>query len=185
MIHNWGVNDSDSPVRSRNPKWVCPIYSTWARMVERCHSEREQKRNPTYKGCTIVDEWKYFSKFKSWMETQDWKGNQLDKDLLFEGNKEYGPNTCLFVSRQVNSFMTKSDASRGSLPLGVVQGTHSYAVQCCGLDGVNKYVGSYKTVESAVIAYKLKKFEYALELASRQTNDKVSQALINKYQIKE
>jgi hypothetical protein len=29
------------------------IYDTWCGMLERCYSEKEQERRPTYKGCSV------------------------------------------------------------------------------------------------------------------------------------
>ena len=60
--------------------------------------------------------------FKDWMENQDWEGNQLDKDLLFEGNKVYGPKTCVFVTRMVNNFTLDSGAAR-----------ENYRLECTGI----------------------------------------------------
>jgi hypothetical protein len=39
------------------------------------------------------------------METQDWVGKQIDKDLLLSGNKCYSPDTCVFISPQLNKFL--------------------------------------------------------------------------------
>ena len=70
-------------------------------------------------GATVVKEWLSLSNFKVWMEGQIWEGNQLDKDLLIDGNKEYGPDSCVFIPRYVNVIFTDARFARGELPLGV------------------------------------------------------------------
>ena len=76
-------------------------------MLQRCYSESHLVRQPTYKGCSVCEEWLTFSNFKSWMEQQDWEGKQLDKDLLVYKNKIYSPETCVFVSSVINSFFVE------------------------------------------------------------------------------
>ena len=78
--------------------------------------------SPTYKGCSVSEEWLRFSNFKRWMEKQDWDGKQLDKDILFEGNKVYSAETCVFVTSVVNSFTSDSGAKRGEWLIGVSLG---------------------------------------------------------------
>ena len=108
-VYGVGTNDAGyaiqvmESVRGANGKpkqriiWFCPFYRRWVHMLERCYSERYQEKKPTYIGCTVCEEWLRFSNFKSWMETQDWEGKHLDKDLLVEGNKIYSPDTCILV----------------------------------------------------------------------------------------
>jgi len=76
---------------------VCPFYRKWISMLTRCYSKNYQLRHPTYKGCSVSDEWLLFSAFKSWMKKQDWDGKQLDKDLLISGNKIYSPDRYMNV----------------------------------------------------------------------------------------
>lgn len=106
-----GINDADYDVR------YCPYYSTWSDMLRRCYYEPYQKKYPTYVGCSVDETWKIFSRFKSWMEIQDWEGKQLDKDLLVGGNKVYSENTCIFINGAINTLLaarpSKSGLSRG------------------------------------------------------------------------
>ena len=126
-----GINDSPTPINKRvtlpHPKgkqvqktvWACPFYIVWADMLKRCYSPKYLAKYPSYKDCTVCDEWLYFSKFKSWMEQQEWESKELDKDIMVEGNKTYSPNTCLFVSKEVNYiFLAKACMVKQNL-LGV------------------------------------------------------------------
>lgn len=77
-------------------------YRVWNKMLTRCYSNRHLKRCPTYKGCSVVEEWHSFQKFGDWFDVNYIKGYQLDKDIKVNGNKVYGPSTCLFVTKAEN-----------------------------------------------------------------------------------
>lgn len=127
LVQGFGINDADYVVskyeswyeggeRKLKILWQCPYYVKWRSMLNRCYSARYHKNKPTYIGCYVCEEWLTFSNFKAWMETQDWERKELDKDLLMEGNKEYGPNFCVFISRELNLFL---DFTIGSGTTGV------------------------------------------------------------------
>jgi len=105
-IFGAGINDAGYPVmKIINGKQVmCVFYNAWKTMIMRCYSLKWQSKYPTYKDCTMDKEWLLFSVFKKWMENQDWKGNQLDKDILIPGNKHYGVKSCVFVDRDTNVY---------------------------------------------------------------------------------
>ena len=122
LVYGVGINDADYFVtKNENGKivWMCPYYQTWTSMLKRAYSDKCKQRQPTYQGVTVCEEWHSFMRFRAWMETQDWEGKQLDKDILVQGNKVYSPNTCVFVDGVVNSFLLDCAASRGEWPLGV------------------------------------------------------------------
>lgn len=192
-IYGVGINDAgyvaEKKVRVDGGSkliWYCPYYRTWKSILSRCYSGACHKRQPTYVGCTVVDEWKTFSNFKSWMETQDWEGKQLDKDLLVEGNKEYGPDTCVFVTRSVNSFMTDSKANRGDLPTGVVRHQGKYQAHCSNpFAKKQEFLGTFSCPQEAHRAWKAKKAEHAIRLAEEQTDERVKRALLERYPMPE
>ena len=118
-IFNVGVNDSTTPLSIKkrvNNKtvtlWRCPYYTRWVQMLTRCYSITSRSNRPTYNDVTCCEEWLTFSKFKSWMESQDWEDKELDKDLRVYQNKTYSPETCCFVSQDINSFLTKPSNKR-------------------------------------------------------------------------
>ena len=125
LVYGVGVNDADYVVsinetvgyvdgkRKEKLVWICPFYRTWKGMLGRGYSEKLKLKYPSYKDVTVCEEWHLFSTFRAWMDQQDWEGLQLDKDLLVKGNKIYSPETCLFVSGQVNNFVLERGASRG------------------------------------------------------------------------
>lgn len=126
LVFGVGINDADYGVHKYervNGKWKvtwrCPYYEKWVNMLRRCYSPRSLEKYPTYRGCTVCDEWLTFSNFREWMETQEWEGRALDKDFLIEGNKIYSPSTCIFLPSKLNSFITTRGNDRGQYPLGV------------------------------------------------------------------
>lgn len=41
-------------------------YKLWKNMLYRCYDEKYQDKFPTYKGCSVSEEFKYFPYFKEW-----------------------------------------------------------------------------------------------------------------------
>ena len=152
-------------------------------MIHRCYSHRYIGLHPFYLGCTVSPEWHSFMAFKSWMETQKWEGNHLDKDLLIEGNKIYSSENCLFLSGQVNRFILENPSIRGSLPIGVSfhHDGIRYRASVKNLGKGSKHLGVFKSIESAQLAYLQAKSELASELAAEQTDTRVSNAILGRY----
>jgi hypothetical protein len=190
-VYGVGVNDVDYNVyRYEKFKgklkivWRCPYYRVWVDVLKRCYDEAYIRKNPTYAGCTIYEDWVYFSNFKSWMEKQDHEGKQLDKDILVEGNKLYSPETCRFVDAKVNSFLTDSGAKRGCWPLGVSwnKWNRKFQAKCNNpFNGSQGYLGYFACPKEAHKAWQAKKHEYACQLADLQEDPIVAQALRERY----
>lgn len=82
--------------------YVESIYNIWANMIKRCYDPLVQDANPTYKGCTVCDEWLCFGNYHKWYIENYIKGFDVDKDKKIYENKIYSPTTCLFISREEN-----------------------------------------------------------------------------------
>ena len=196
LVYGVGINDADYVVQKKetigyvNGKikqklvWVCPYYRVWKSILARCYSTKFQERQPTYIGCTVSEEWKYLSVFKAWMEKQDFEGKQLDKDILFEGNKVYSTETCVFVSRALNSFTTDRGNGRGKWLIGVCwhKGASKFMSQCRNpFTKKNEHLGLFTCELEAHQAWLTRKLELAHLLAAEQTDDRVAKALIARY----
>lgn len=196
LVYGVGLNDADYVVQEfetigyvngkqkRKRVWECPYYRVWRHMLMRCYSAKYQDKRPTYKGCSVSEEWLTFSVFKGWMGQQDWEGKQLDKDLLFEGNKVYSPESCVFVTSVVNSFMTECGASRGEWPIGVYWNKNEEKfVSRCRNPFTKKleYLGCFVCHNEAHKAWLKRKLELARLLAAEQTDTRVAKALIERY----
>ena len=171
LVYGVGVNDADYVTGEKDTVtgrwWRCPFYRKWQSMLERCYSEKYQEKYPTYIGCSVCDEWLVFSVFKEWMESQDWKGKCLDKDLLDSENKEYNPNKCVFVSNALNVFTTDSGRARGEYMIGVCfhKATKRFASQCCNpITKKQEHLGLFTSELEAHLKWKARKLEIVDEL---------------------
>lgn len=172
LVCGVGVNDADYIVYPTiNGKIErCPYYTRWVGMIQRCYDPKCHARYPTYINCYVCEEWMVFSNFKRWMQNQDWKGKDLDKDILFNGNKVYGPDTCVFIAPEINKLLNDSAATRGSYPQGVCyeKSRKKYKAQCT-VSGKPKKLGRYQTQEEASAAYKEFKYKLIANIANEQT----------------
>ena len=174
LVCGVGINDlKDIPTKD------CPYYRVWQSMLTRCYSKSFLQKNPSYKGCSVSTEWLIFSTFKKWMVQQDWVGKQLDKDLLQFGNHIYSPETCIFVSQELNTLLTDRRNHRGAYPLGVYfMKSKNLFKASCGVAGVQMYLGAYNTVEKASKAYISFKKELIRIAALQQVDARLKQALL-------
>lgn len=132
-------------------------------MLKRC-SPAYQSINPTYEGVYICEEWKDIHNFCDWAESQIWDGLELDKDILKVGNKEYGPDWCAFVPKEVNGLVRLSLNSKGTLPIGVYLKTDRsakpYAAQCRSHDeSAKRFLGYYNNPLDAHRAWQFAKVD--------------------------
>ena len=161
----------------------CPYYTRWHNMLRRCYSQVCHSTQPTYKSCEVCNHWLTFSNFKAWMETQNWQGKCLDKDLLLPGNKLYSPATCSFVTVEVNNLLTNSDASRGACLIGVtyIASARKYLANI-SLKGKRRHLGLFATERQAHNAYVSAKAEHILKIASQQSQP-IQAALLRHYEL--
>lgn len=139
-------------------------------MLQRCYDEKYQNIQPTYIGCTVCDEWLYFSKFKEWFD-KNYRFNldeigvklELDKDLIYKDNKIYSPDTCVFIPKKVNGFMPNNRRNNISKYIGVSfhKVSNKWQAQINDFNtGERKYLGTFTHIEDASDAYiKARKIE--------------------------
>ena len=186
MVYGVGINDADYKVSPRGPDgkqiW-CKTYCIWRAMLERCYSERKLLKRPTYRGCTVVNEWHKFSNFRAWVLSQDHEGKQLDKDLLDRSNKVYGPDHCVFVTCAVNNFMTEHKVTKGDWPVGVhwADADKVFIASCCVAGSGSQYLGCFDNPEDASKVYQKFKRKLAIQLASVQTDSRIAEAILKNY----
>lgn len=198
LIHGKGINDADYVTQvfedvagsysyrksKRKSVWVCPYYRKWRGMLERCYSSKCQVKRTTYVGCSVCEEWLLFSNFKAWMQTQDWEGKHLDKDILYIGNKVYSPITCVFITKEINIFLTDSGKTRGDTLIGCSNVRGRFKAMCSNpISKKQEYIGYFDTEMEAHLAWKQRKHEYACILAesSLVSDTMVQKALVSIY----
>lgn len=173
LVYGAGINDiSESTCVNGND---LPYVVKWRGMLSRCYSTLYQKRQPTYIGCTVCDEWLLLSNFKKWYDENYIDGFQLDKDILVVGNKIYSPDTCRFVPVYLNMLLTNNRIDKRKFPTGVSEIKPStgnskinstYMAQCW--DGQGKHIRkTFKTIEAAQEWYRVTKTRVVKEQAQR------------------
>ena len=161
-------------------------YQIWNNMINRCYNENLRHKNPTYKDCSVSEEWRYLSKFKEWCNKQigfDNDGWNLDKDLLSKECKIYSEHTCVFVPPEINCALPTSASVRGSLPVGVIHSSNKTRYRARIQRGYKwESLGTYDTPEEAFYAYKPVKEAHIKSLAEKwkgKVDPRVYEALMN------
>ena len=153
-------------------------YEHWKGMLRRCYSKKSEIKYPTYKDCSVCDEWLYFPNFKKWFDENYYEIDNetmcLDKDILHKGNKIYSPENCVFAPNRINVLFVKNNSKRGSLPIGVCyrKDNNKYSASLRMFDIKNKKLGCYNTPEEVFNAYKIAKENYIKEVAD-EYKDKI------------
>lgn len=189
LVHSYGINDLNERIKIDGKH--LESYKVWIGMLQRCYSVKCQERHQSYIGCSVSDEWIYFSNFKRWFDENYIEGYALDKDILVPGNKIYSKYTCTFVPQYLNNLLTDSARSRTDMPIGVrIQKirpdnrrlSETYQAQCS--DGYKKKITkSFKTLEDAVKWYSETKKQVVRNQIERAkadgfNNEAVFQALL-------
>ena len=160
-------------------------YQYWFDMMKRCYSKEYHKRFPTYKDCSVCEEWHNFQNFGKWFDdnfyTIDGERICLDKDILVKGNKTYSPETCVFVPQRINSLFLKRNKSRGKYPIGTTYNKRDKKYEsCCHMYKNNRYtrhaIGNFDTPTEAFTAYKTFKEQYIKQVAN-EYKDKIPKKL--------
>lgn len=167
-----------------------PQYTTWINMLKRCYCGKFHDNYPTYKDCSVCDEWLNFQNFAEWYDSNyyeiEGEKMQLDKDILIKGNKVYNPETCIFVPERINKLFVKRDSSRGDLPIGVALDKRNgiYVIHQLK-NSINYNPKTTNTPEKAFLFYKENKEKYIQEMAEKYKDkipNKLYEAMIN-YQV--
>ena len=186
LIYGVGINDS-AEVLSPSIGGVqtkCKIYVTWYDMLRRCYSNSYQEKYPKYRGCTVDPSWFKFSAFKKWaIETRKADNLQLDKDLLVTGNKIYSPNTCCWISQELNKFLTFNQSGKSNnLPAGVTYKGNKLQATCNNpFTKKLEHLGYYTSVKEAHLAWLSRKSEIAKLYAEKELDARVKAALLIKF----
>ena len=166
-------------------------YNLWQALLRRCYCDKFHVKCPTYKDCSVSDNFKYYPYFKEWCNNQigfnvlDDKGNhfELDKDLLIKGNKVYSEDTCCFIPREINVALIYNQTKKGNHPIGVSYSkvNNKFVVYVKKGEGSREYLGYFEDASVAFLAYKASKEAYLKELANKwkdKIDPRVYEALI-------
>lgn len=89
-------------------------------MISRCYSKSERVKYRWYNDCSVSDDWHNFQNFAEWYELQENSNKdnfELDKDVLYHGNRVYSKQSCMVVHKDINYIFSKKEGSKG--PVGI------------------------------------------------------------------
>lgn len=161
--HKHGIANCDIPNSCHED-----YYMAWRSMLERALSDKYKKKYPTYKDCSVCEEWLTLSNFKKWFEDPEngyQEGYHLDKDILIKGNKVYSPQTCCFVPPIINLIFARK-VKNSNLPIGVTKKDRGYTTALTAY-AERVYLGYHSTPEEAFNAYKDAKERYIKSVAEK------------------
>lgn len=151
-------------------------YNLWRIMLYRC-STKHKAINKAYADATCSENFKSYSYFYEWCQTQtgfftkDENGRswQLDKDILVQGNKLYGEDTCVFLPPSINCLLNTQKSKRGQYPVGVYwsKSESKFRAQLSVKRGKRIMLGSYNTHQEAFSIYKIAKEAHIKSLAEK------------------
>jgi hypothetical protein len=142
-----------------------PAYASWHNMLERCYSEKDRYKHPSYESCNSSQEWHNYQTFADWYENEwyqiDFERMHLDKDILLKNNKLYSSETCLIVPQKINMIFTEQP-NKYRLPSGISltqSGKYHSAY-----NGIR--LGNFEILEEAIAAHDNEKRIHIKELVS-------------------
>lgn len=110
-----------NPARS----YVGNSFQRWQQMMTRCYQSTD-RRNKAYKDATVCEEWHNYSNFKRWYDKNFPVTDNLNRKLVYDasisldkdlfrknGEKIYSPETCCFIPKELNSFITGLKLNNG------------------------------------------------------------------------
>ena len=187
----YGVGILGAKYPSRVNGVLTKEYDLWYSMLRRCYSDNSKKKNPTYEGCKVSENFLHYEYFYEWCQNQigfDNDGNgfpfHLDKDLLVKGNKVYSEDTCVFIPQEINKVLIKCDASRGEHLIGVYwnKTNKAFRAMVSKNKGKSEHLGYFNTEIEAFNAYKEAKESFVKEQANKwksQIDIRAYKALMN------
>ena len=155
-------------------------YGVWKHLMERTSPiPKRRKGLVSYSDATVCAEWRTFSVFKQWYESNHFEGCELDKDILVKGNKYYSPETCCMVPHEINMLLARGNKGSGKYPMGVSLYKDKFRARFG-----RTTIGYYRTIQDAFLAYKIVKEKHIKDKAQEYynqglINERVFNALMN------
>lgn len=162
----YGVAFYDVPTSMTHSKEYIMSSRYWHSMLRRCYAKSSLKRQPTYMGCSVCEDWLLFSNFKRWWDEHQVAGWCLDKDILIKGNREYSPTACCFVPNEINVMMIRKKKKDG-LPQGITRTKSGKFQARVRVNEKDTIIGVFPTLEEAFQAYKVAKEAWIKEVADK------------------
>lgn len=161
-------------------------YHVWRDMLSRCYDENCCNYK-NYSDCEVCEEWFNFQNFVNWYNVNFYQvpGEcvQLDKDILYKGNRIYSPETCVFVPSSINVLFTHKPIKQNNLPIGCNY-NHGKIQVTCRTNYKQTIIGRFELddINGAFNAYKEFKEKYIKQIAEEYyyiIPDRLYHALMN------
>lgn len=150
LVYGVGVDDIEGAKEwdVNGKRHSFKYYRDWKNMLKRCYCTTGD-----YLGNVSVSEsWLTLSNFKAWFEKNYVEGYVLDKDIL--SGKVYSENTCLYIPKELNLFLTSVRKDCGSYFDTTRNKYQSYTEK---YDGKRFNIGRFTTEREAVFFAKTAK----------------------------
>lgn len=127
------------------------IYNKWLNILTRCYNVNFYEKNKSYSNCKVSDEWLLFDNFLDWFNITfpfELSKNikfEIDKDLLQNNseNKVYSKETCIWLPKSVNVFLSSLKKVKGYFIKG-----NRFIVECTDFEtGKHYHVKTFKLNE--------------------------------------
>ena len=167
LVYGHGINNRRYPTKIKGVR--TKEYDLWRGIIQRCYDKKVHDKFSTYIGCTASAEFLRYDYFHEWCQDQigfNVDGFNLDKDLIKKNNKLYSQDTCLFIPQEINNLLTKANASRNGLYIGVhFCNTSQRYVSSIRKKDKSVTLGYFKDPLKAHLLYKDVKEDYIKDLA--------------------
>lgn len=190
LVHNWGVCDDESLPKPRD-------YDEWLRILKYCHDTAFQQKNPIFVGCEVDERWRTYSDFSRWWtcyhplpfagdpteaEQKEPIRYVVDKDLLFDGNKLYGPDTCCLLPREMSYFFTDGKVNADQECVRFDKNKQAF-VAVVRVRGKQRFVRSFDNRKDALGAWEYAKGLLAKKLLAKHRSD-LPESVANRFREK-
>lgn len=150
-------------------KWCDTQYSNMLRRVRTLGE---------YKDCQIAPEWEDYQVFYSWVRANAVEGWVLDKDILIEGNRVYGPSTCVYVPEPLNLVFKRPRGLTQNLHPNVTRTKHNaFYVRVGHRD--SQFRASFNSLTEANLVAQRESLRYKYHVAMSYRNDTRLTAVID------
>lgn len=161
-------------------------YSVWRNILGRVYCEKTGHRHKAYAECEVCEEWHNYQNFSEWYETNMYQVGtekmQIDKDILYPGNKVYSPDKCLIVPQSINLiFVTKERKVDADLPTGIKRVHYADGTVKYSASYNENYFGVFEDLNTAIDTYMKAKRNHIKEVAEAYKDkipNKVYEALL-------
>lgn len=155
-------------------------YWVWRGMIRRCYDPYFLNSRPTYRDCTVSENFKDFQYFAEWCQHQtgwseeDW---HLDKDALSsDGSKEYNEESSVFLPREINGFFTEKSLNDNNV--GFWERKDGMLVSTSKINGLRPHKQFTSSVDAT--HYYLESKKARAKVLAAEFNGKVDQRVIQK-----